>query len=309
MMKAAEDMSPGTSKSFATNSLAPDISIFSSETFKSAPKYLGAAAHAFTHIIYKALLLMSAGSVLFMTGKRKCTDLGGLFQSMPITCVCGIIGALAISSFPLTSGFISKSMISQAAADQHMAMAWYMLAQGWEVDSAPSSDGLDGFSMRIDSAGGLWINEQKNSADLNTEQISRAASLISALPEIRERSNQVQRETVRRIAEDASFPGVILEGRDIGTVVFPDAPHKFFLTASEEVRAQRRFMEMQGETPGLTLEGVQEALRERDQRDQTRAVAPLKAAEDALLVDTSGLSLREVVETLLESVLAANSQK
>lgn len=87
----------------------------------------GAAAHAFTHIIYKALLLMSAGSVLFMTGKRKCTDLGGLFQSMPITAVCGIIGALAISSFPLTSGFISKSMISQAAADQHMVVAWYML--------------------------------------------------------------------------------------------------------------------------------------------------------------------------------------
>jgi multicomponent Na+:H+ antiporter subunit D len=87
----------------------------------------GAAAHAFTHIIYKALLLMSAGSVLYMTGKRKCTDLGGLFQSMPLTAVCGIIGALAISSFPLTSGFISKSMISQAAADQHLAMVWFLL--------------------------------------------------------------------------------------------------------------------------------------------------------------------------------------
>ena len=87
----------------------------------------GAAAHAFTHIIYKALLLMSAGSVLYMTGKRKCTDLGGLFQSMPLTAICGIIGALAISSFPLTSGFISKSMISQAAADQHLAMVWFLL--------------------------------------------------------------------------------------------------------------------------------------------------------------------------------------
>jgi len=88
----------------------------------------GAAAHAFTHIIYKALLLMSAGSVLYMTGKRKCTDLGGLFQSMPLTCICGIIGALAISSFPLTSGFISKSMISQGAADQHLALVWFLLA-------------------------------------------------------------------------------------------------------------------------------------------------------------------------------------
>ena len=89
----------------------------------------GAAAHAFTHIIYKALLLMSAGSVLYMTGgKRKCTDLGGLFQSMPITCICGIVGALAISSFPLTSGFISKSMIAQAASDEHMLVIWMCLA-------------------------------------------------------------------------------------------------------------------------------------------------------------------------------------
>ena len=89
----------------------------------------GAAAHAFTHIIYKALLLMSAGSVLYMTGgKRKCTDLGGLFQSMPVTAVCGIIGAMAISAFPLTSGFISKSMISQAASDQRMLYVWLGLA-------------------------------------------------------------------------------------------------------------------------------------------------------------------------------------
>jgi multicomponent Na+:H+ antiporter subunit D len=87
----------------------------------------GAAAHAFTHIIYKALLLMSAGSVLYMTGKSKCTDLGGLFRTMPVTTICGIIGALAISSFPLTSGFVSKSMISQSAADQHLAIVWFLL--------------------------------------------------------------------------------------------------------------------------------------------------------------------------------------
>jgi multicomponent Na+:H+ antiporter subunit D len=90
----------------------------------------GAAAHAFTHIIYKALLLMSAGSVLYMTGKRKCTDLGGLFHSMPLTTICGIIGALSISAFPLTSGFISKSMISQAAAGEYMAVVWFLLTAG-----------------------------------------------------------------------------------------------------------------------------------------------------------------------------------
>jgi len=88
----------------------------------------GAAAHAFTHILYKALLLMSAGSVLLMTGRRKCTDLGGLWRSMPLTAVCGIIGALAISSFPLTSGFVSKSMITQAAGDEHLFAVWMLLA-------------------------------------------------------------------------------------------------------------------------------------------------------------------------------------
>jgi multicomponent Na+:H+ antiporter subunit D len=87
----------------------------------------GAAAHAFTHIIYKALLLMSAGSVLLMTNRRKCSELGGLFHSMPLTTVCGTIGALAISSFPLTSGFVSKSMVSQAAADGHLLWVWLAL--------------------------------------------------------------------------------------------------------------------------------------------------------------------------------------
>lgn len=88
----------------------------------------GAAAHAFAHIIYKALLLMSAGSVLFMTGKRKCTDLGGLIRTMPVTALCGIVGALSISSFPLTSGFVTKSMISAAAGHQHLELVWYLLA-------------------------------------------------------------------------------------------------------------------------------------------------------------------------------------
>lgn len=89
----------------------------------------GVAAYAVVHILYKALLLMSAGSVLFMTGKRKCTELGGLFQSMPITTICAVIGALSIS-FPFTAGFISKSMITQAAADGHMTIVWFALMAG-----------------------------------------------------------------------------------------------------------------------------------------------------------------------------------
>ena len=88
----------------------------------------GAAAHAFAHIIYKALLFMSAGVVVYRTGKTKCTDLGGLFRTMPLTTICGIIGALAISGFPLTSGFTTKNMISQAAIDESLAVVYFMLA-------------------------------------------------------------------------------------------------------------------------------------------------------------------------------------
>jgi multicomponent Na+:H+ antiporter subunit D len=88
----------------------------------------GAAAHAFAHILYKALLFMSAGAVIYRTGFTKCTDLGGLFRTMPLTTVCGIVGALAISGFPLTSGFTTKTMISQAAADESLAFVYFMLA-------------------------------------------------------------------------------------------------------------------------------------------------------------------------------------
>ena len=87
----------------------------------------GAAAHAFAHIIYKALLFMSAGVVIYRTGKNKCSELGGLFRTMPLTATCGIVGALAISSFPLTSGFVTKSLISQAAIDESLVWVYMLL--------------------------------------------------------------------------------------------------------------------------------------------------------------------------------------
>ncbi len=88
----------------------------------------GATAHAFAHIIYKGLLFMSAGAVIYRTGFHKCTDLGGLYRTMPLTAICGIIGALAISSFPLTSGFTTKSLISEAAKHEGLVWVYFMLA-------------------------------------------------------------------------------------------------------------------------------------------------------------------------------------
>ena len=88
----------------------------------------GAAAHAFAHIIYKALLFMSAGVVVYRTGLNRCTEVGGLFRTMPLTAICGIIGALAISGFPLTSGFTTKTLISQASANEGLVIVYFLLA-------------------------------------------------------------------------------------------------------------------------------------------------------------------------------------
>jgi multicomponent Na+:H+ antiporter subunit D len=90
----------------------------------------GAAAHAFAHIIYKALLIMSVGSVFLMTGKRKFTEYGGLARTMPLTTICCIIGGLSISAFPLTSGFVAKAMMSDAAVNEGLVWVWYLLAAG-----------------------------------------------------------------------------------------------------------------------------------------------------------------------------------
>jgi multicomponent Na+:H+ antiporter subunit D len=87
----------------------------------------GAAAHAFTHIIYKALLLMAAGSVMTMTGRTKSSELGGLYRSMPLTMITGIIGGLSISAVPLTSGFVSKALIAEGAAEAHMPIVWLLV--------------------------------------------------------------------------------------------------------------------------------------------------------------------------------------
>lgn len=87
----------------------------------------GATAHAFAHIIYKGLLLMAAGCVVMQTGERRCSHLGGLFQTMPFTAVCGIVGALAISAFPFTSGFVTKSLETSAAAHEGLTLVWFLL--------------------------------------------------------------------------------------------------------------------------------------------------------------------------------------
>ena len=136
--------------------------------------------------------------------------------------------------------------------------------------------------------------------DLRTDAVAQAASKVSAVPGVRAALLAFQRTFAAQPPEGAK--GAVLDGRDIGTVVCPDADVKLFVTASDEVRAQRRFKELQESDPDVIYARVLEEMRERDARDRSRAVAPLEPAEDAILLDTSDLNADEVFAKALDII-------
>lgn len=144
--------------------------------------------------------------------------------------------------------------------------------------------------------------EPVSEGELRSPEVSAAASKVSAHPPLRRVLVEAQRAAAREAAEGAS--GVVLEGRDIGTVVLPDAPLKVFLSASAEERAMRRARQSgrQGE-----LGRIREAMRARDERDASREASPLKPAPDAVVLDTTGLTLEEVVERVVVLVREARA--
>ncbi|UCE26944.1 MAG: (d)CMP kinase [Candidatus Coatesbacteria bacterium] len=128
-----------------------------------------------------------------------------------------------------------------------------------------------------------------------SEKVGELASALSALAEVRTALLEVQRSLARP-------PGLVMEGRDIGTVVFPDATVKFYLDASVEERAGRRLKDLLAKGENVTFEEVAEQLRARDERDRNRKVAPLRRADDAVYVDTTDMSFDEVVNCLVGHV-------
>jgi cytidylate kinase len=133
---------------------------------------------------------------------------------------------------------------------------------------------------------------------LRTNAVAEAASRAAAIPAVRAALVDFQRSFAMRAG------GAVLDGRDIGTVICPDAPVKLFITATPEVRAQRRFVELSAKGAEVTLEGVLADVKARDARDSTRAEAPLKPAEDAELMDTSTMDIETAVARAIELVAA-----
>lgn len=143
-----------------------------------------------------------------------------------------------------------------------------------------------------DGAQHMLLNGEDVSAEIRSPEISHLASLISAIPAVRQFLLDTQRNA-------AKLHSVILDGRDIGTVVFPHADVKIYLTASAECRARRRFEELCEKSVITTYEEVLAEMKRRDERDMNREIAPLRRAEDAVLLDTSELTLTQSVEAIL----------
>lgn len=139
----------------------------------------------------------------------------------------------------------------------------------------------------------IYLNGENITAQLREEAVGDMASKSSPIPEVREKLLMLQRSLARE-------KDVVMDGRDIGTNILPDADVKVYLTASAKTRAKRRYDELAAKGVPCDMEQIAADIKERDYRDMTRETAPLKQAEDAVLVDSSGMSIEEVTEAILK---------
>ncbi|MBB6188486.1 (d)CMP kinase [Rhodanobacter sp. MP7CTX1] len=205
-----------------------------------------------------------------------------------------------------------KGTISALVAEH---LGWRLLDSGALYRAVGYAAGMEGLDLsdvdavtrcaqgtriqfRAASDGGLTrvvVNGHDATDELRTETAGAAASAIASMPSVRE----------ALVALQLGFrkaPGLVADGRDMGTVIFPDAGFKVFLTASAAERAKRRYKQLKEKGLSVTLGGLQREIEARDSRDASRAVAPLKPAEDALLVDTTGMGIEDVVAKVLAVV-------
>ena len=180
------------------------------------------------------------------------------------------------------------------------------LALSWGKQGCPKSD----LSLQeLGEQTRIYFEDKKTFCDkidvtdeIRSENISSLASRISLFPSIREVMKKKQRSLVKEECESGNYKGAVLEGRDIGTVVFPDADHKFYVDASPEIRAERRYLQLREQDVDADFQEILSALVERDHQDKSRSIAPLRAAEDAIIIDTGNMSIDEVMQNLLENV-------
>ena len=209
---------------------------------------------------------------------------------------------------------VGKSTLARKLADRWRFLyvdtgaMFRCLALKWKALEHPEEDEAlqmlgDNTHIAFSAAGRVFCDGQEVSAEIRTEEISRLASRVSKFEVIREVMKQQQRQLVAETKMQQVYSGAVLEGRDIGTVVLPDATIKFFVDADPKIRAQRRTDQLLEQGQQVDYTEVLKALQERDQQDLNRAIAPLKQAEDAVLVDTTQLTPEQVLEQMSDQIL------
>ena len=146
-------------------------------------------------------------------------------------------------------------------------------------------------------ASDIYVNGDYVEGKIRTIEVSNCVSAVSAIAEVRHKLVAMQQEMGRR-------RGVVMAGRDIGTVVFPDAELKIFMTADPHVRARRRYDELTAKGDNVSLEEIEQNVRDRDYQDMHRAISPLKQADDAIVLDNSAMSVDEQMEWVMERIAA-----
>ncbi|MGH1540511.1 MAG: (d)CMP kinase [Arenicella sp.] len=179
----------------------------------------------------------------------------------------------------------------------YRALAWLSLQENVRTDIEQELvDLADRLQLichvRIGDVAQIEVNGQFVTEELRTEEIASVASKIAPYAKVRAALLQLQREF-------RQSPGLVADGRDMGTTVFPDASYKVFLTASAEVRAQRRFDQLQQKGFNVSIARLLESIQERDARDSGRSASPLLPADDAIIIDTSALSIEQVNAQIL----------
>lgn len=206
---------------------------------------------------------------------------------------------IAIDGYVATGKSTTARGVAEALEYLHIdsgamyrAFAWYLLEKGIEVVSeAAILPMLEGFSLYMAREGRemiVYLNGQRLEEELRRPEVARLASEVSTLAPVREKLVAEQRRLGRR-------GGIVMDGRDIGTVVFPEAELKVFMQADLEARAQRRYHELVARGYNLSLEAVKAEIAERDRRDETRLVSPLRKAPDARVLDTTHLTIPEQI--------------
>jgi len=213
-----------------------------------------------------------------------------------IVALDGPAGAGKSTAARLLAGRLGFALVDTGAIYRAVALAAARAAVAFDDDRALSGL-LPTLRIRFEASGSgprVFLGDEDVSLAIRTPAIALGASAVSARPVVRAALLGLQ----RTLATTGGVRGAVLEGRDIGTVVFPDADLKVFITASPEVRARRRFAELAQKGAGVALEEVRADQERRDRDDAGRALAPLRPAADALQLDTSALAVEEVVDRL-----------